>query len=148
MDRRAYGGRNRPKKKVMRRSGKPAVLHCMIVPTEQETLLLPTSVMAEVIDFQQPRPTESAPPWLLGQVEWEGRDTYIQRNGIVQDFGVFDSPDSFYVRHRQNFGFFRELMYRVVVRHWMNARVRALRTGRLVANVSATHSHGNSGESV
>ncbi|WP_271951159.1 transglutaminase-like domain-containing protein [Ruegeria faecimaris] len=82
------------------------------------------------------------------QVEWEGRDTYIQRNGIVQDFGVFDSPDSFYVRHRQNFGFFRELMYRVVVRHWMNARVRALRTGRLVANISATHSHGNSGESV
>jgi len=77
MERRAYGGRNSPKKKVMRRSGKPAVLHCMIVPTEQETLLLPTSVMAEVIDFQPPRPTESAPPWLLGQVDWENRQVPV-----------------------------------------------------------------------
>ena len=77
MERRAYSGRNTPNKKVMRRSGKPTVLHCMIIPTEQETLLLPTSVMAEVIDFQPPRPTESAPPWLLGQIDWEDRQVPV-----------------------------------------------------------------------
>ena len=77
MDRRAYTGRNAPKKKVMRRSGKPVVLHCMLIPTEQETLLLPTSVMAEVIDYQPPRPTEDAPPWLLGQVDWENRQVPV-----------------------------------------------------------------------
>mgnify|MGYP001826992163 CR=1 FL=1 len=73
MEKRAYSGRNKPKKKVLRRSGKPAELHCMIIPTDQESMLLPTSVMAEVIDFQPPRPTAEAPPWLLGQVDWENR---------------------------------------------------------------------------
>lgn len=77
MERRAYTGRNSPKKKVMRRSGKPSVLHCMMIPTDQETLLLPTSVMAEVIDYQPPRPTEEAPPWLLGQVDWENRQVPV-----------------------------------------------------------------------
>ena len=32
-------------------------------------------------------------------VDWRGSDTYIQRDGINQDFGVFDDPDAFYARH-------------------------------------------------
>ncbi|MGC9371589.1 MAG: transglutaminase-like domain-containing protein [Paracoccaceae bacterium] len=67
----------------------------------------------------------SAPP-----VEWQGNDTYIQSTGIARDFGVFDSPDAFYAAHRQQFGPLRELLYRGFIRHWMNARVRAIRAGR------------------
>ena len=77
MERRVYDGRKSPKKKVMRRSGKPALLHCMLVPADTETLLLPTSVMAEVIDFQPPRPVMDAPPWLLGQADWENRQVPV-----------------------------------------------------------------------
>ena len=77
MDKRAYGGRNSPKKKVMRKSGKAPILHCMMVPAGDETLLLPTSVMAEVIDYQPPRPQTEAPPWLLGQVDWENRQVPV-----------------------------------------------------------------------
>lgn len=77
MENRAYGGRNAPKKKVLRRTGKPAVLHCMMIPVDHETLLLPTSAMAEVVDFQPPRPTEAAPPWLLGQIDWEDRQVPV-----------------------------------------------------------------------
>lgn len=67
-----------------------------------------------------------APP-----VEWTGGDTYIQKTGIVQDFGTFDTPDNFYANHRQSFSFVKGLLYRHVVRHWMNARVRRIRTGRV-----------------
>lgn len=68
----------------------------------------------------------SAPP-----VAWTGCDTYIQKTGIVSDFGTFNAPDDFYATHRQKFGFVRDLLYRHVIRHWMNARVRAIRSGRL-----------------
>lgn len=61
----------------MRRTGKAREVHCMLIPTEQETLLLPTSTMAEVIDFVQPTPMESSPGWLLGQVEWENRQVPV-----------------------------------------------------------------------
>ena len=83
MERRAYEGRNAPKKKVLRRSGKPAVLHCMMIPADQETLLLPTSVMAEVVDFETPRPINMAPPWVLGQFDWENRQVPVFSFGAL-----------------------------------------------------------------
>lgn len=62
-------------------------------------------------------------------VEWTGGDTYIQKTGIVQDFGTFDAPDDFYASHRQSFSFVKEILYRHIIRHWMNARVGNIRSG-------------------
>ena len=76
MARQAYG-RNKADKRVLRRSGKPAEVHCMMIPAEQENLLLPTSVMMEVMDYHEPSEVESTPPWLLGQVEWENRQVPV-----------------------------------------------------------------------
>jgi chemosensory pili system protein ChpC len=76
MARQAYG-RNKPQKRVLRRSGKPPIVHCMMIPAGEETLMLPTSVMKEVVDYQPPAPTDSAPPWLLGQIEWESRQVPV-----------------------------------------------------------------------
>jgi chemosensory pili system protein ChpC len=78
----APAGRNRTSgrtgsKKVMRKAGKSPVIHCMIAPAEKEALLLPTSVMAEVADYQSPSALEAAPPWLLGQIEWENRQVPV-----------------------------------------------------------------------
>lgn len=78
-----------------------------------------------------------APP-----VRWEGHDTYIQETGIEQDFGVFETPDQFYSEHMQKFGRVRGLLYRFIIRHWMNTRVRAIRSGRLKPSRSAIHDHG------
>jgi chemosensory pili system protein ChpC len=64
-------------KKVLRKAGHSPEIHCMLAPTEQETLLLPTSVIAEIIDFQSPSPMEAAPPWLLGQIEWNNRQVPV-----------------------------------------------------------------------
>ena len=51
--------------------------------------------------------------------------------GIARDFGTYDTPDRFYTEHRKQLGPLRDLFYRGVVRHWMNARVRAIRSGRV-----------------
>lgn len=65
-------------------------------------------------------------------VEWTGHDTYIQKTGINNDFGVFDNPDSFYTKHRQSLSPLKSALYRYGIRHWMNARVKKLRqTGAL-----------------
>ncbi len=64
-------------KKVLRKAGKSPVLHCMLAPTEEDVLLLPTSVLAEVIDYEQPSPMAETPPWLIGQVEWEKRQVPV-----------------------------------------------------------------------
>jgi chemosensory pili system protein ChpC len=88
-----YSGRGPAKKKVLRRSGKPAVLHCMMIPANGETLLLPTSAMVEVVDYSEPEPVESTPPWLLGQFEWEGRQVPVFSFGALINGGeVEEAP--------------------------------------------------------
>lgn len=64
-------------KKVLRKAGKSPMLHCMLAPTEEDVLLLPTSVLAEVIDYEEPSPMAETPPWLIGQVEWEKRQVPV-----------------------------------------------------------------------
>ena len=51
--------------------------------------------------------------------------------GQTQSFDPLVAPDQFYDVHRQAFGQLRDWLYRHIVRHWMNARVRRIRDGRL-----------------
>ena len=91
---RQTNGRKRAKKKVLRKSGKSPEIHCMMVPTNRETLLLPTSVMAEVLDFEQPVPMDMAPPWLLGQIEWEKRQVPIfSFSALINGTEIGEIPD-------------------------------------------------------
>jgi chemosensory pili system protein ChpC len=70
-------GRKKPARRMLRTSGVSPVLHCMAIPTEEQALLLPTSVMEEVVDFQPPAPIECAPPWLLGHIDWDNRQVPV-----------------------------------------------------------------------
>ena len=63
-------------------------------------------------------------------VEWRGQDTYIQKEGIADDFGVFDSPDDFYARHGSNLSGLKRWLYERVIRHRMNSNVARLRASR------------------
>ncbi len=60
-------------------------------------------------------------------VEWCGRATYIQREGIAQDFGVFDHPDDLYRTQGTNLSGLRRVLYAYVFRHTMNATVSRIR---------------------
>jgi hypothetical protein len=63
-------------------------------------------------------------------VEWRGQDTYIQKEGIADDFGVFDSPDAFYARHGPNLSGLKRWLYRRVIRHAMNRNVARIRESK------------------
>ena len=71
------------------------------------------------------------------RVEWTGEDTYIQKEGIADDFGVFDTPDDFYRSHGTNLRGLRRLSYQYVVRHLMNRTVHRLRRSANAANARA-----------
>jgi len=74
---RSTSRRNKESKRVLRTTGRSPELHCMKIPADGETLLLPTSVMEEVVDYSEPASMEGAPPWLLGYVEWENRQVPV-----------------------------------------------------------------------
>ena len=77
MARKNYGKKRKGKKRALRRAGKAKEIHCMMIPAESETLLLPSSAIAEVVDYQPPESMESTPPWLLGQIEWDNRQVPV-----------------------------------------------------------------------
>jgi len=60
-------------------------------------------------------------------IYWDGNDTYVQKEGIVRDLGIYDSPDAFFAKYRQRLGAMRELAYKHVVRHLMNKNIAAIR---------------------
>lgn len=62
-------------------------------------------------------------------IEWKGTDTYIQKNGINHDYGIFDDPDAFYERHGANLSGIRRFLFRHVVRKSMNSNVSRIRRG-------------------
>lgn len=62
-------------------------------------------------------------------VEWRGGNTYIQKDGINHDFGVFNDPDAFYARHGANLSGFKRWLFQAVVRRWMNRNVARIRDG-------------------
>ncbi|WP_105614797.1 transglutaminase-like domain-containing protein [Vallitalea okinawensis] len=61
------------------------------------------------------------------QIFWDENDTYIQKEGINRDFGIFDDPDTFFTEHQQNMSFIKKFMYRHLIRHSMNKNVIAIR---------------------
>lgn len=63
------------------------------------------------------------------QVEWNGGNTYIQKEGMVRDFGVYDSPDAFYAAHGTNLGGIKRWLFENLIRHLMNRNVERIRRG-------------------
>ncbi len=64
------------------------------------------------------------------QVNWNGQHTYIQKDGINQDFGVFSDPDHFYAQHGSNLKGLRRLLFVHWIRHQLNHRVQLIRARR------------------
>lgn len=62
------------------------------------------------------------------QVDWNINDTYIQKKGINNDFGVFYSPDEFFEKYQQRLSPLKKWLYQNIVRHLMNRNVERIRT--------------------
>lgn len=76
------------------------------------------------------------------QIHWNENDTYIQKEGITKDLGIFSTPDELFATHKQNIGIFKNFMFRNIVRHLMNRNVKEIR-GREVKKMIADGSCSN-----
>lgn len=54
-------------------------------------------------------------------------NTYIQKEGIVKDFGIYDNPDDLLLHHHQNISFIKKLAYQFIGRKKMNHNVKKIR---------------------
>ena len=61
-------------------------------------------------------------------IDWNRNNTYIQSEGINQDFGVYDCPDNLLKEHSQELSYLKEFLYRHLGRHLMNYNVRRIRS--------------------
>lgn len=60
-------------------------------------------------------------------IEFERNNTYIQSEGINQDFGVYDNPDALLKEHHQELSRIKAFAYRHLGRHLMNRNVKKIR---------------------
>lgn len=60
-------------------------------------------------------------------IEFDRNNTYIQSEGINQDFGVYDSPDDLLKEHHQEMSAVKAFLYRNLGRHLMNRNVNKIR---------------------
>jgi len=62
-------------------------------------------------------------------IDFNRNNTYIQSEGINQDFGIYDSPDDLLKEHHQEISVIKGFAYRHLGRHLMNRNVRKIRNG-------------------
>lgn len=60
-------------------------------------------------------------------IDFDRNNTYIQSEGINQDFGVYDSPDDLLKEHHQEMSVIKAFLYKNLGRHLMNRNVRKIR---------------------
>lgn len=63
-------------------------------------------------------------------IDFDRNNTYIQSEGINQDFGVYDSPDALLKEHHQEISKLKAFAYRNLGRHLMNRNVKKVRGGK------------------
>ena len=60
-------------------------------------------------------------------IDFDRNNTYIQSEGINQDFGIYDSPDALLKEHHQEMPAIKRLAYKYIGRHLMNRNVKKIR---------------------
>ena len=60
-------------------------------------------------------------------IDWNENDTYIQSEGIVSDFGIFDTPDELFSKHFQKLSALKRFLYKKIGRHLINKNVNRIR---------------------
>jgi chemosensory pili system protein ChpC len=55
-------------------SAEPNELYSLLVPLAEDRLIVPRACVVEVVRFSKPETEEGAHRWMLGTVNWNGRD--------------------------------------------------------------------------
>lgn len=65
------------------------------------------------------------------QIDWRGESTAIQQQAIREDLGIYDSPDEFYVKYKQNYRGIKKFLYENIGRKIMTKNVAKIRHGKI-----------------
>lgn len=60
-------------------------------------------------------------------IDFDKNNTYIQSEGINQDFGIYECPDALLQEHHQELSNFKSFIYRNIGRHLMNNNIKKIR---------------------
>jgi len=60
-------------------------------------------------------------------IDFDRNNTYIQSEGINNDFGIYASPDELLKMHHQQMSKLKAFIYRHIGRHFMNYNVKKIR---------------------
>ena len=63
-------------------------------------------------------------------IDFDRNNTYIQSEGINQDFGIYDCPDDLLKEHHQELSPIKKFAYRYYGRHMMNRNVNRIRESK------------------
>lgn len=73
-------------------------VRCMSLPLHNMRLLIPNTVVAEVIEYKATEPAGQMPEWLLGIVSWRGRSVpLISFERLLGQDNAFRSEETRYV---------------------------------------------------
>lgn len=60
-------------------------------------------------------------------IDWKGNDTFIQREAVAFDFGLYASPDEFFSQHKQEICIIKHFLYIHIGRHIMTMNIAKIR---------------------
>ncbi len=61
------------------------------------------------------------------QIVWKGKSTSVQQQAVVEDLGVFETPDEFYLKYKQSYHGIKKFSYENIGRKIMTKRVSKIR---------------------
>jgi hypothetical protein len=66
------------------------------------------------------------------QIYWNKNNTYIQKEGIVKDFGIFNNPDELFAKHSQALSVLKKYLYKNFIRNLMNKNIESIRESKFI----------------
>ncbi|MFP4287221.1 MAG: transglutaminase domain-containing protein [Candidatus Izemoplasmataceae bacterium] len=60
-------------------------------------------------------------------IDWQGKETKIQKDAITENLGIFDDPDRLFDHLQQKLSIPKMIIYRYIIRHMLNRRVKKIR---------------------
>lgn len=61
------------------------------------------------------------------QICWEGKDTTVQQQAVIEDLGIFDTPDEFFAKYKQEYRGLKKFLYENFGRKIMTNKVAKIR---------------------
>ena len=63
-------------------------------------------------------------------IDWTGNDVFIQKEAVVDDYGIFSSPDVLFSKHTQNMSKIKLYLYSHIGTKMMTKRVFKIRNSK------------------